>query len=55
MSKSLRILLALSLAGAVSSALADITVGVSLSTTGPTASLGIPEKNTVALLPTSIG
>ena len=55
MSKSLRILLALSLAGAVTSALADITVGVNLSTTGPAASLGIPEKNTVALLPTTIG
>ncbi len=55
MSKSLRILLALSLAGAVAPALADINVGVTLSTTGPAASLGIPEKNTVALLPKSIG
>ncbi|MGP1679438.1 MAG: ABC transporter substrate-binding protein [Burkholderiales bacterium] len=55
MSKSLRILLALSLAGAATAALADITVGVTLSTTGPVASLGIPEKNTVALMPTSIG
>ena len=54
MSKSLRNLLALVLAGAATTALADITVGVSLSTTGPTASLGIPEKNTIALLPTSI-
>ena len=33
---------------------ADITVGVTLSATGPAASLGIPEKNTVALMPTSI-
>ena len=55
MSKSLRILLALSLAGAAASALADINVGVTLSTTGPAASLGIPEKNTVALMPKSIG
>ncbi len=55
MSKSLRILLALSLAGAAASALADITVGVTLSATGPAASLGIPEKNTVALLPATIG
>lgn len=55
MSKSLRSLLALVLAGAATSALADITIGVTLSTTGPAASLGIPEKNTVALLPTSIG
>jgi branched-chain amino acid transport system substrate-binding protein len=55
MSKLSRSLLALFLAGAANSALADITVGVTLSTTGPAASLGIPEKNTVALLPTSIG
>ena len=55
MSKSLRNLLALVLAGAATSALADITVGVTLSTTGPAASLGIPEKNTIALLPKSIG
>lgn len=35
--------------------LADINVGVSVSATGPAASLGIPEKNTIALLPTTIG
>jgi branched-chain amino acid transport system substrate-binding protein len=33
---------------------ADITVGVVVSATGPAASLGIPEKNTVALLPKTI-
>lgn len=33
---------------------ADLNVGISLSTTGPGASLGIPERNTVALLPTEI-
>ena len=37
------------------SAHADITVGVTVSATGPAASLGIPEKNTVALMPTTIG
>ncbi len=37
------------------SALADINVGVTVSATGPAASLGIPEKNTIALLPKSIG
>lgn len=37
------------------SAQADITVGVTVSATGPAASLGIPEKNTIALMPTSIG
>lgn len=35
-------------------ALADINVGISLSTTGPAASLGIPERNTVPLLATEI-
>ena len=34
---------------------ADINVGVTLSATGPAASLGIPEKNTIALMPQSIG
>ncbi|HEP8939980.1 TPA: ABC transporter substrate-binding protein [Pseudomonas aeruginosa] len=33
---------------------ADLNVGVSVSTTGPGASLGIPERNTVRLLPTEI-
>jgi branched-chain amino acid transport system substrate-binding protein len=33
---------------------ADITVGVTVSATGPAASLGIPEKNTFALMPTTI-
>lgn len=33
---------------------ADITIGVTVSATGPAASLGLPEKNTTALLPDSI-
>ena len=36
-------------------ALAQIKIGVTLSTTGPAVSLGIPEKNTIALLPRNIG
>ncbi len=36
------------------SAQADINVGVTLSATGPAASLGIPEKNTIALMPKTI-
>jgi branched-chain amino acid transport system substrate-binding protein len=32
----------------------DINVGVTLSASGPAASLGIPEKNTFALMPTTI-
>ena len=35
--------------------MADINVGVTLSATGPAASLGIPEKNTIDLLPKTIG
>lgn len=34
---------------------ADINVGVTVSATGPAASLGIPEKNTIAIMPKSIG
>ena len=37
-----------------SAAQADINVGVTVSATGPAASLGIPEKNTIALMPTMI-
>jgi len=47
--------IALALSGAALPAWADINVGVTLSATGPAASLGIPEKNTFELLPTTIG
>jgi branched-chain amino acid transport system substrate-binding protein len=43
---------ALTLAGAAS---AQVKVGVTVSATGPAASLGIPEKNTVPLCPKSAG
>ncbi|MEC7765148.1 MAG: ABC transporter substrate-binding protein [Pseudomonadota bacterium] len=36
-------------------AMADIKIGVTLSTTGPAASLGIPEKNTFEMMPDEIG
>ena len=45
----------LALAFSVAAVRAEITVGVTISATGPAASLGIPEKNTIALMPTSIG
>jgi branched-chain amino acid transport system substrate-binding protein len=45
---------ACSLAVVFGAARADITVGVIASGTGPAASLGIPERNTVALLPATI-
>ncbi|MBS0427850.1 MAG: ABC transporter substrate-binding protein [Proteobacteria bacterium] len=48
-------LAAVALAGAAGLSWADLTVGVTLSTTGPAASLGIPQKNTIALMPKTIG
>ena len=48
------IFVALLSVGAVTFAHADINVGVLVSATGPAASLGIPEKNTFALMPTTI-
>jgi branched-chain amino acid transport system substrate-binding protein len=46
---------ALALTLGAGSALAQVKIGVTLSATGPAASLGIPEKNTIALLPKEIG
>lgn len=40
---------------ASSAVIAEIKVGVIASSTGPTAVVGIPQKNTVALLPTEMG
>lgn len=40
---------------AASQAQADVVIGAVLSLTGPAASLGIPEKNTVDLMPKQIG
>ena len=53
--KKLVLAQALALFLAAGSAWADITIGVSVSATGPAASLGIPEKNTFALLPQTVG
>jgi branched-chain amino acid transport system substrate-binding protein len=53
--KFLKSLLAAALATAALAAHADITVGVTVSATGPAASLGIPEKNTIELMPKQIG
>lgn len=48
------IVVALMSFGAATLAQADINVGVIASATGPAASLGIPEKNTFSLMPTTI-
>ncbi|HEX7387277.1 MAG TPA: ABC transporter substrate-binding protein [Castellaniella sp.] len=51
-----RTLVAAALLAAVPlAASAQVKVGISVSATGPAASLGIPEQNTVALLPKKIG
>ena len=43
-----------SLALAPLPAFAQVKVGVTISTTGPAASLGIPQRNSIALLPTTV-
>ena len=59
MSKKLKTLMAAAFAigscVAATAAFAQINVGVTLSSTGPAASLGIPERNTIALMPKEIG
>ena len=47
-------LLAIAVLALAGTAQADINVGVTVSATGPAASLGIPEKNTIALMPKTI-
>ncbi len=54
--RSLAVLLGFSLAAATPLAVqAQVKIGVTLSTTGPAVSLGIPEKNTIAILPKTVG
>lgn len=54
--KAIRLIAALAVVLGTSAAFAqDIKVGVTLSATGPAASLGIPERNTFPLLPKAIG
>ena len=52
--KALKTLVAVASLLAMGGALADINVGVTVSSTGPAASLGIPEKNTIAIMPATI-
>ncbi|MDO9403261.1 MAG: ABC transporter substrate-binding protein [Polaromonas sp.] len=53
--KSFKKLVLVAAMGASMAAIADINVGVTVSATGPAASLGIPEKNTITLMPKTIG
>jgi branched-chain amino acid transport system substrate-binding protein len=48
-------LLIAALCACAAAAWADVNVGVTVSATGPAASLGIPEKNTISLMPKTIG
>jgi len=50
-----RVAVALAVGFAAAGALAQMKVGVIASATGPTAAVGIPQKNTAALLPARIG
>ncbi|HEY4957406.1 MAG TPA: ABC transporter substrate-binding protein [Caldimonas sp.] len=56
--KKIRLLATAAAAGlfalATTPALADLTIGVTISLTGPTSALGIPTKNGIALWPTTI-
>lgn len=45
----------LAFSGASQAEMSAITVGVTISSTGPAASLGIPQKNTIELLPATLG
>src|SRR5512142_59097 len=53
--KYVNALLGTLLAAACGAAFAQVKVGVIYSATGPTAVVGIPQKNSVALLPRKIG
>ncbi len=55
MKRQLITALAVASALAATAAQADVTVGVSLGTTGPGSSLGIPYKNAFQLLPNTLG
>ncbi|WP_269503856.1 ABC transporter substrate-binding protein [Burkholderia sp. IMCC1007] len=54
MNRWMEAVLAVGLVCASATASAQVKIGVTLSATGPAASLGIPEKNTIALLPKEI-
>jgi branched-chain amino acid transport system substrate-binding protein len=50
-----KLALVAAMVGASAAQAQDINVGVVVSATGPAASLGIPERNTIALMPSTIG
>src|SRR5256886_3510148 len=48
-------IIAVALALGIGSALAQVKIGLMVSATGPTSAIGIPQKNTGALLPAHVG
>src|SRR5579864_3517154 len=46
---------ALALPGAASAQTSEITIGITISTTGPAAALGVPERNALEFVPKEIG
>src|SRR2546430_2878217 len=48
-------IIAVALALGIGSALAQVKIGLMVSAAGPTSAIGIPQRNTAALLPTRIG
>jgi branched-chain amino acid transport system substrate-binding protein len=54
MRRHLALLLLAATALAPAAALAQVKVGVTISTTGPAASLGVPQRNSIALMPTEV-
>ena len=50
-----KLLMASCVIAAASTTQADITIGVVTSSSGPVAMVGIPQKNSIALLPKKIG
>ena len=48
------LLAASALAAGAGAAQAQVKIGVTISTTGPAASLGVPQRNSLALLPPEI-
>ena len=55
MGRCFAVLLLAATAMAPVSVMAQVKIGVTISTTGPAASLGVPQRNSIALLPKEIG
>jgi len=52
---AIMLLTATALASGMAAANAQVKIGVTISTTGPAASLGVPQRNSIALMPSEMG